>query len=310
MHSARELKLASILRATGGPATTPTMHRRDTWQRFARRLLWTRKSSGLGAIVLLVLVVSAVAAPLISPTDPDALNLAARYQAPLSNSWMGTDNFGRDILSRTIWGGRVSLAVGVVAVAISILIGGSLGVVAGYAGGWSDQILSFVVETLMALPLLLLALTIIAVLGPGLFNVMLAIGLGSAPMFARVLRAGTQVARRKDYTMAARTIGASHSRIIIRHILPNIMASLVVVATTRIAGAILAESSLSFLGLGIRPPTATWGTMVADGRGFMERAPWIPLEPGAVIMLAVLSFNLVGDGWRDALDARLRHSDN
>jgi peptide/nickel transport system permease protein len=179
-------------------------------------------------------------------------------------------------------------------------------VTAGYVGGTVDRVVTFFVDMLMAFPLLLVAIAILAVFGAGLFNVMLAIGLGSVPMFARVARAETRTIRDRDYVTAARSIGAPHVRVVTKHILPNIAASLIVLATTRVGTAILTESSLSFLGLGIRPPTPSWGIMVAEGRAYLEQAPWVALFPGVVVMITLLSFNLFGDGLRDALDVRLR----
>jgi peptide/nickel transport system permease protein len=273
-------------------------------RRFLRRLLWTRKSAGVGALVVVTFVFLAIAAPALAPHDPDKQDLTRRYEPPSAQSLAGTDNFGRDLLSRIIWGARISLLVGMVAVTISLSIGGLLGITAGYVGGILDQVICSLVETLMAFPLLLLALAIITVLGPGLLNLMFAIGIGSVPMFARVLRAEVFVAREREYVVAARAIGASHLRIILRHILPNILSSLIVLGTTRIATAVLTEASLSFLGLGIRPPTASWGVMVADGRAFLEQAPWLSLIPGFVIVITVLGFSVFGDGLRDALDVR------
>jgi peptide/nickel transport system permease protein len=272
-----------------------------------RTVLWTRKSSGVGALFVALFVVGALAAPLIAPYDPTAQDLEHVEEPPTKQHPFGTDPFGRDILSRVIWGGRISLMVGVVVVAIATIAGGTIGVVAGYTGGSLDRVLNFFIEMLMAIPLLLLALAFIAVLGPGLTNVMVAIGVGSVPMFARVLRAETRGIRERDYVLAAEAVGAFPTRILLRYIVPNIASSLIVLVTTRIATAMLSEASLSFLGIGIRPPTPSWGVMVAEGRGYIELAPWIALVPGFVIMLTVLSFNLLGDGLRDALDVRLRH---
>jgi peptide/nickel transport system permease protein len=275
---------------------------------FLRELLWTRRSSGLAALALTVLVALAAAAPTVAPYDPTAQDLDSRYQAPSRTHFLGTDNFGRDLLSRLIWGARISLLVGGVVVVLATTAGGLLGVTAGYLGGPLDRALMFIVDMLMAFPLLLLALAFIATLGPGLFNVMMAIALGSLPIFARVMRAETRTMRDRDFVAAARAIGASHPHIIRAYILPNIMASIIVLATTRIGTAILTEASLSFLGLGIRPPTPSWGIMVAEGRAYLEQAPWMALIPGVAVMIALLSFNLVGDGLRDALDVRLRYS--
>ncbi|MGQ0569626.1 MAG: ABC transporter permease [Armatimonadota bacterium] len=276
------------------------------YRRFLRELLWARRSSGVAAVIVVFLVVVAVAAPLVAPFDPTAQDLDDRYAPPSREHLMGTDPFGRDILSRIIWGARISLLVGVVVVVLATSLGGLLGVTSGYVGGRLDRGLMFVVDMLMAFPLLLLALAFIATLGPGLFNVMMAIALGSIPIFARVMRAETRTIRDRDFVAAARSIGASHLRIIRKYILPNIMASIIVLGTTRVGTAILTEASLSFLGLGIRPPTPSWGIMVAEGRAYLEQAPWIALIPGVTVMITLLSFNLFGDGLRDALDVRLR----
>ncbi len=283
-------------------ARTP---RRSRW-RFLRELFVVRKSAGIGAFVIAALVLSAAAAPVLVPHDPSEQNLDNRYAPPSRAYPMGTDPFGRDIFSRLIWGARISLAVGVIVVLIATLVGSVLGLTAGYVGGGVDRGVSFFVEMLMAFPLLLMAIAFLAVFGAGLYNVMIAVGLGSVPMFARVIRAESRTVRDRDYVTAARSIGATHLRIVMKHILPNITASIIVLATTRIGTAILTESSLSFLGLGIRPPTPSWGIMVAEGRTYLEQAPWIALSPGVVIMITLLSFNLFGDGLRDALDVRLR----
>jgi peptide/nickel transport system permease protein len=274
--------------------------------RFLRRLLWKRKTAGMGAFIILVIVVCAVAAPLLAPEGPTVQNLRERYEPPSPSHWLGTDNFGRDIFARIVWGSRISLVVGTVTVAIAMLLGGLLGILGGYAGGIIDRVLNAVVEMLMAFPVLLLALALIATLGPGLVNMMIALGLSSVPIFARVLRAETLSVRNRDYVIATQALGASHLRIIVAHILPNVLSTVIVLATTRFATAVLSESALSFLGLGIQPPTPSWGVMVADGRAYLERAPWIPVIPGLAIMIAVLGFNLFGDGLRDALDIRGR----
>ena len=275
-------------------------------RRFLRRLLWTRKTGGIGMLIVLSLVVLALGAGALAPYDPADQDLTLRYNPPSETHLLGTDNFGRDLLSRIIWGARISLQVGVAAVGISMIIGGALGLTAGYVGGLVDHVICSVIETLMAFPFLLLALTIITVLGPGLFNIMFAIGLASVPMFARVIRAELLSAREKDYVLAATCVGASHRRIVFKHIIPNILSSMIVLATTRVATAVLTESSLSFLGLGIRPPTPSWGVMVAEGRAFLERAPWIALIPGVIVLITVLGFSLLGDSLRDALDVRMR----
>jgi peptide/nickel transport system permease protein len=286
---------------------------RDAWssaqatrRRFLRNLLIVRKTSGVSAVILAALVIIAIAAPLVAPASPSDQDLEHRYAPPSRERLMGTDNFGRDILSRIIWGARISLMVGVVVVIIATAAGTLLGLTAGYVGGAVDRVLSFIVDMLMAFPLLLLAMAMLAIFGAGLFNVMLAIGIGSVPIFARVVRAEARAIRDLDYVTAARSIGATHMRIVFKYILPNITASIIVLGSTRVGTAILTESSLSFLGLGIRPPTPSWGIMVAEGRAFLEQAPWMALIPGVVVMITLLSFNLFGDGLRDALDVRLR----
>lgn len=273
---------------------------------FLRDLLWTRKSSGVGSLIVLLFVLIAIAAPLLAPRDPARQDLTSRYAPPSTEFRLGTDNFGRDMLSRVIWGSRISLSIGVIAVSISIVIGGGLGIISGYFGGRVDQFINTGIEMLMAFPSLLIALILIAVLGPSMLNLMIAIGLGSVPLFARVLRAEARSLCEREYIIAARSIGTSHLRIIFRHIMPNITASLIILGTTRVATAVLSEASLSFLGIGIQPPTASWGTMIADGRAYLERAPWIALIPGVITMITVMGFNLFGDGLRDVLDVRNR----
>ncbi|MGH2403494.1 MAG: ABC transporter permease [bacterium] len=301
------MSVKSALRIDGGRVRAePRRRARTARWRVLRELLILRRSAGIGALVLCVLVAAAIAAPIVTPYDPAAQDLDNRYAPPSRAHLMGTDPFGRDLFSRIIWGARISLTVGVIVVLIATAVGAVLGLSSGYVGGRVDRIVTFFVDMLMAFPLLLVAIAFLAVFGAGLYNVMIAVGLGSVPMFARVIRAETRAIRDRDYVAAARSIGATHLRIVWRHILPNILASIIVLATTRIGTAILTESSLSFLGLGIRPPTPSWGIMVAEGRAYLEQAPWIALFPGVVVMITLLSFNLFGDGLRDALDVRLR----
>jgi peptide/nickel transport system permease protein len=280
--------------------------RAEERKRFLRRLLWTRKSSGIGALIVLIFLFTALAAPLLTPFDPADQDLTNRYTPPNSVNLLGTDNFGRDLLSRIIFGTRISLIVGVLTVFIAMVVGGLLGILAGFMGGNVDRIVNFVIEMLMAFPTLLLALVLIAMLGPGLIKLIIAIGIGSVPMFARVLRAETLSVRERDYVLTSRAIGGTQVHIIFYHILPNIVSSLIILSTTRVATAILSESALSFLGLGIQPPTPSWGVLVAEGRAYLQLAPWIALAPGVVIMITVLGFNLFGDGLRDVIDVRRR----
>jgi peptide/nickel transport system permease protein len=257
-------------------------------------------------VVVAGIVVSVVLAPFLSPYPPAAQDLLRPYEPPSASHWFGTDAFGRDVFSRVLWGGRVSLLIGLVAVSIAVVVGGSLGIVSGYAGGPVDRVTSMIVEILMAFPLILLAIFIVGVFGSGSLKTMVAIGVGSVPSFVRVVRADVLALRERDFVEAARALGATDLRITVRHLLPNVLASLVILATLRIGTAILAESSLSFLGLGVQIPDSSWGSMVAEGRNLIQRAPWLSLIPGVVIMATVLAFNLMGDSLRDALDPRER----
>jgi peptide/nickel transport system permease protein len=257
--------------------------------------------------VIVAVVAVAVLAPWVARRDPLQQRLLERLRPPMTPGHpMGTDNFGRDLFARLVYGSRISILVGVLSVAIAAGIGSAMGLVGGYYGGVLDQALMRVVDVLMAFPLILLAIAIVAFLGGGLLNLMLAVGISSVPPFARIVRGEVLTQRRRDYVEAARALGAGHSRVIRRHILPNSLSPIVVLSTLRISTAILTESSLSFLGLGVAPPTPTWGNMSAEGTKFLQTAPWIAIAPGAAIMLMVLAFNLFGDGLRDALDPRLK----
>ncbi len=257
--------------------------------------------------MIVAVVAVAVLAPWVARRDPLQQRLLERLRPPMTPGHpMGTDNFGRDLFARLVYGSRISILVGVLSVAIAAGIGSAMGLVGGYYGGVLDQALMRVVDVLMAFPLILLAIAIVAFLGGGLLNLMLAVGISSVPPFARIVRGEVLTQRRRDYVEAARALGAGHSRVIRRHILPNSLSPIVVLSTLRISTAILTESSLSFLGLGVAPPTPTWGNMSAEGTKFLQTAPWIAIAPGAAIMLMVLAFNLFGDGLRDALDPRLK----
>jgi ABC-type dipeptide/oligopeptide/nickel transport system permease subunit len=256
--------------------------------------------------MLLALVLMALLAPWIRPYDPILIPAGPGLQAPGAAHWMGTDSFGRDIFSRVIWGGRLSLGVGVLATMISTATGTSLGLIAGYVGGWVDLVTSWVVDILMAFPGILLALAIVAVLGSSLFNVLLAVAIGSIPSFIRLVRGSTLSVKESSYVESARCIGVPPVGIVFRHILPNVLSSVLVWASLELGGIILSASGLSFLGLGAQPPSPEWGAMVSAGRGFLREAWWMSVFPGMSIVTTVLSINLIGDALRDALDPRLR----
>jgi len=259
----------------------------------------------IGAGIMCCLLLMSVFAYLVMPYDPFETNPRSALQPPTSQHWMGTDNLGRDVLSRLILGSRWSLRVGLIAVGVSALIGVPLGLVAGYSGKTVDAWISRGVEVLMAIPAILLALGIVAILGPGAGNIMIAVGVTGVPRYARVVRASVLSARENTYVEAARAAGSPGIQIMARHILPNVLSPVIVISTIQIAGAILSASSLGFLGLGAQPPIPEWGEMLSSARSFMRTAWWLTLFPGIAIMLSVLSMNLLGDGLRDALDPRL-----
>lgn len=262
------------------------------------------KSAVIGAVIVIVFAVLALLAPWISPFDPIKADFMAVRKAPSALHWLGTDELGRDILSRLFWGARTSLMAGCVSVIIAIVIGVPLGLLAGYWQGWIDSVISRVIEAMLSCPFLVLAIALGAFLGPSLGNAMIAIGLSAMPIFARLTRAQVMNIRNEEYIEGARAIGLPDRWIIIKYILPNVMSPIVVQATLAIASAIITEASLSFLGLGQQPPFASWGAMLNTARSFLEQSPWMSLFPGLAIFLAVQGFNLLGDGLRDALDPR------
>jgi peptide/nickel transport system permease protein len=258
----------------------------------------------LGVVLGLLVVVAAVGAPLISPLDPFDQSAADRLTGPDAIHLMGRDTFGRDIFARVLHAGRVSLLVGAGSVALGGTLGTLLGLIAGYGGRWVENLVMRGVDVLMAFPSLLLGLTVLAVLGAGLEKMILAIGVVLAPSFARVVHAATLSLRRREFVEAARCLGAGRGRIVGRHILPNLLGETVVLASLLTASAIRIEASLSFIGLGVSPPTPTWGNMIHDGVPLLLNAPWLSVFPGLAILITVLAFNLVGDGVRDVLDPR------
>lgn len=255
--------------------------------------------------ILLIIITSAIFAPYISPYDPMAMDLSASLEGPSRTHWLGTDKMGRDILSRIIYGSRVSLLVGVVAVGISGIIGIFLGALAGYFGKWIDGLIMRIVDILLAFPSILLAISLVAVLGASIFNVMLAIGVVSWVSYARLIRGEFLSLKNKEFVSAVEALGAKTPKIIFKHMLPNAIAPVIVMATLGMAGAIITESSLSFLGLGVQPPTPSWGQMLSKGRTIIRQAWWVSTFPGIAIMITVLSFNILGDGLRDALDPNM-----
>jgi peptide/nickel transport system permease protein len=285
----------------GARPAAPATLSADAWLRFRRNRL-----ALAGLVVVALLVVAAVGAPWLAPADPARQSLIEKRARPGSKFLLGADEFGRDILSRVLFGSRVALLVGLLSVAIALGLGMILGCLAGFAGGWIDALIMRGVEVLLAFPYLLLAIAVVSALGPGVLNTTIAVGIWGTPTVTRVVRGAVLAARESEYVSAARALGASAAQVLGRHVLRNILPTVVVYSTLFMANAILVEAALSFLGLGVQPPTPSWGLMVSSGRDFLLVAPHIATIPGLAIMLAVLGFNLVGDGLRDALDPRLR----
>jgi len=285
------------------PADLPAARRDSPARRALGRLLARRTAVfGLGVVVLMVLL--ALLAPWIAPFDPLATSFAMVRKAPSGANWFGTDEVGRDLLSRVIWGGRASLAAGVISVTIAVGVGVPLGMLAGYVGGAIDAVISRITDAMLAIPFLILAIALAAFLGPSLSNAMIAIGITATPIFVRLARGQVLAVRAEDYVEAARAVGNPPGRILLRHILPNILPPVIVQATLAIAAAIIAEASLSFLGLGQQPPAPSWGSMLNTAQRFLTQAPWMAVFPGLAIFVTVLAFNLLGDGLRDALDPK------
>jgi glutathione transport system permease protein len=274
---------------------------RDAWRRLRRN-----RAAMTGAVVLIVLTGVALAAPLIAPYGPAEQDYDHVLEGFSIAHPFGTDNFGRDIYSRVLYGARISLSVGVLGVGFGLAMGGAIGLSAGNWSGWVDDVLMRLLDVVLAFPQLLLAIMVITVLGVGDLNVVVAIGVFSFPLFARVVRAQVLSLKRLDFALAARASGAGETRILLTHLLPNTVATILVIASLRLGTAILTVATLSFLGLGIRPPASEWGTMLTDGRQFLQIAPHVAIFPGLAIVVTVLAVNLLGDGLRDALDPRLR----
>jgi peptide/nickel transport system permease protein len=260
-----------------------------------------------GAVLVVVFLACALLAPLLAPYDPAFIDLPARLQGPSSTHWFGTDELGRDVLSRIIHGARISMLVGISVVALSLFGGLIVGSIAGYYGGGIDRFVNVIVmNAFMSFPGILLAIAFVAFLGPGIFNLILALSIGGWVGYARLVRAQVLATREREFVEAARALGASDLRVIIRHILPNIIQPVIVQAAIGMAGAVLAEATMSFLGLGVPPPTASWGSMLNEARAHLFDSPYLVMFPAGAVMLAVLSFNFIGDALRDVLDPRSR----
>ena len=273
------------------------------------RLVREKPLGAFGGMLVLVLLLCALFAHLIAPYPYDETNVRQRLKPPGAQFYLGTDNLGRDVFSRIIYGARISVTVGFAAVTLSLLLATTVGIASGYFGGKFDVLVQRVVDAWMAFPNLLFVLFIMAVLGPGLLNVILALGVVNAANRSRVIRSATLAAKENQFVEAARAVGAGHLRIILLYILPNVMATIIIIATNALGGVILAESTLSFLGFGVPPPYPSWGEMLSgSGRSYMYRAPWMAIWPGVAISLGVFGFNMLGDALRDLLDPRLRGS--
>lgn len=277
----------------------------SVWKRGVRTLRQSRTAT-VGALIIIFLLLLAAFGPYIAPYDPLEQELVSRHEAPSLSHWLGTDHLGRDILSRILHGARISLSLSLGAVGLGLVLGIPIGLFAGYIGGMFDSLIVGLVDIMLTFPTYLLAIFIVAIAGPSLLNVTLAVGFAILPAMTRVVRGDTLGIKGRELVVASQAIGARPARIVFRHILPNILSSIAVVATLQLGGAILVESSLSFLGLGLSPPTPAWGLMINEGLRYLPINPWIAIVPGLAIMITVLGFNLFGDGLRDALDPHLR----
>jgi peptide/nickel transport system permease protein len=285
--------------ATAIAAEKPKARENRAWKKMKRN-----RSAIAGLVIIAFFTLLAIAAPLLPLADPLATSWGAIRKAPSAAHWLGTDDIGRDVLSRMIWGSQASLMAGVISVAIAVAAGVPFGLISGYFGGWVDQVISRITEAFLAMPFLIMAIALAAFLGPSLTNAMIAIGLSAMPIFVRLTRSQVLSVKTEDYIEGARSIGLGHGDIMLRYILPNIVPPIIVQATLTVATAIIAEASLSFLGLGQQAPAPSWGSMLNVAKNFLTQAPWMAMWPGAAIFLVVIGFNLLGDGLRDALDPR------
>jgi peptide/nickel transport system permease protein len=273
--------------------------------RMAARRFLTHPTGMTGAIIIGFLVVFAVFGQALAPYEPNTMSFGEEFASPSPSHWFGTDDFGRDILSRVLYGARISLLVGAIAVSLATVVGSSLGMIAGYGPRWLDEIIMRTMDVLFAFPTILLAIAIMAMLGKGVQNAMIAIGIVYVPIFARIARGEVIATKNEDFVEVARALGAGHPLILIQHILPNILAPIIVEISLSLSFAILAEAALSFFGLGTQPPDPSWGRMLSEGRDFFRQSIWLGIFPGLAIMLTVMGFNFLGDGLRDVLDPKL-----
>ncbi len=297
--------MSTALPASAIPSVPTPAARPGPWLAAWRRLR-RRPTAIFGLVVVLLFTLMALFAPWLGLQDPIATSWGAIRKAPSAAHWFGTDEIGRDVFARVVWGTQASLLAGVVSVSISLLIGVPLGLLAGFVGGWVDMVIARITDAFLACPFLILAIALAAFLGPSLSNAMMAIGISAAPIFVRLTRGQVMQVKVEDYIEAARAVGNPPWRIALRHVLPNTLPPIMVQATLAIASAVIAEASLSFLGLGQQPPAPSWGSMLNTAKNYVEQAPWMAIWPGASIFLLVLSFNILGDGLRDALDPRQR----
>lgn len=296
--------MSAATAATVGIAAAKTRERK---QRAWWQVLMGQRLALTGLVIIVFFLLMAIIGPMLAPYTPTEMNPTASRQAPSADHWFGTDEFGRDIFTRLLYGARISFQVGVIAVGIAASIGILLGLVAGYFGGWADTIISLLMDVLFAFPTILLAIALMTALGDGIGNVMIAIGVVNAPAFMRVVRGSVLSVRNQTFVESAVSVGATSNTILRRHIFPNITAPLIVHASLNFATAVLSEAALAYLSLGNKPPSPSWGSMVSTGYTILQIAPWAALFPGLAIGLTVLGFNLLGDGLRDALDPRLRN---